>query len=427
MIISRFPPGQPVTERAIPTPIFNTDPKVRNYFLRKWSRDSSITDFDIRFFIDWEYYIDRFSTTIRKIITIPAGLQGIDNPVKRVKEPDWLKKAMRKARCLDGQKRISDMFKRSTIPRAVTPSASTTAIGNGDDNGDGGEEEMEMDQAVLPDWENEMEEEPQRSSSSTATPSSTTVQQDMAKENAATSSFSTATTATIRRNVKRNENFEEWLSLRKEQWRPARRRLNPASTTPFSSSSSSSNNNNNTSTSSYYQILEIQKSEGSELLLWLLTPANQLQRVRVKARHTLYIRTNQSLEDKYLKSVSLDLPVSFLTDSLSGVQGMESGNGKGGESGYLYEITVDEEEVEKTIAALEKSSDVNNIQGVFNSKCPALYSAILQMGCVCRLVLPERYSASASGILRHVVNLGTGVLDSENVIHVKQTANPYLA
>ena len=181
------------------------------------------------------------------------------------------------------------------------------------------------------------------------------------------------------------------------------------------------------SSSSYYQILEIQKSEGSELLLWLLTPANQLQRVRVKARHTLYLRTNQPLEDKYLKSVSLDLPVSFLMDSLCGIQGMETGNGKNGDSGYLYEITVDEKEVEKTIAALEKSSDVNNIQGIFNSKCPVLYSAILQMGCVCRLVLPERYSASASGILRHVVNLGTGVLDSENIIHVKQTANPYLA
>ena len=88
MIISRFPPGQPVTERAIPTPIFNTEPKVRNYFLRKWSKDSSITDFDIRNFIDWDYYIDRFSTTVRKIVTIPAGIQNIDNTVSRVKEHD---------------------------------------------------------------------------------------------------------------------------------------------------------------------------------------------------------------------------------------------------------------------------------------------------------------------------------------------------
>ena len=94
MIISRFPPGQPVTERAIPTPIFNTEPKIRNYFLRKWSKDNSIQDFDIRNFVDWDYYIDRFSTTVRKIITIPAGIQNIDNPVARVKEPDWLRRVM---------------------------------------------------------------------------------------------------------------------------------------------------------------------------------------------------------------------------------------------------------------------------------------------------------------------------------------------
>lgn len=110
MIISRFPPGLPVTDRAIPTPIFNTDSKIRDYFLRKWSRDNSITDFDMRFFIDWDYYIDRFSTAIRKIITIPAGLQGIANPVDRVKEPDWLRRFMKVSRSLDGQKRISDLF-----------------------------------------------------------------------------------------------------------------------------------------------------------------------------------------------------------------------------------------------------------------------------------------------------------------------------
>ena len=129
MVISRFPPGLPVTERAIPTAIFNTDPKIRDYFLRKWSRDSSITDFDIRNFIDWDYYIDRFSTTIRKIITIPAGLQGIDNPVTRVKDPDWLRKVVRAQRALDGQRRISDLFK------AAPPKEKGGERGWGEDGG----------------------------------------------------------------------------------------------------------------------------------------------------------------------------------------------------------------------------------------------------------------------------------------------------
>jgi len=34
-----------------------------------------MTDFDIRLVLDWDYYIERLSGTIQKIITIPAALQ----------------------------------------------------------------------------------------------------------------------------------------------------------------------------------------------------------------------------------------------------------------------------------------------------------------------------------------------------------------
>ena len=47
---------------------------------------------DVRFIVDWEYYRERLSSAIQKIITIPAALQRIPNPVPRVKHPDWLRK-----------------------------------------------------------------------------------------------------------------------------------------------------------------------------------------------------------------------------------------------------------------------------------------------------------------------------------------------
>jgi DNA polymerase elongation subunit (family B) len=31
---------------------------------------------------DWDYYIERLSSCIQKLITIPAALQKIDNPVR---------------------------------------------------------------------------------------------------------------------------------------------------------------------------------------------------------------------------------------------------------------------------------------------------------------------------------------------------------
>ena len=55
---------------------------------------------DLRFIVDWEYYRERLSGAIQKIITIPAALQRLPNPVPRVKHPDWLLKQARSCRML---------------------------------------------------------------------------------------------------------------------------------------------------------------------------------------------------------------------------------------------------------------------------------------------------------------------------------------
>ena len=47
-IISRKPEGAPVTERAIPLAIFQSEPSVKKHYLRKWLKSSAIDNFDIR-------------------------------------------------------------------------------------------------------------------------------------------------------------------------------------------------------------------------------------------------------------------------------------------------------------------------------------------------------------------------------------------
>lgn len=47
------------------------------HYLRKWLKDSSIVDIDIRHVLDWDYYIERLGGAIQKIITIPAAMQGV--------------------------------------------------------------------------------------------------------------------------------------------------------------------------------------------------------------------------------------------------------------------------------------------------------------------------------------------------------------
>lgn len=45
---------------------------------------------DVRDILDWDYYRERLGNAVQKIITIPAAMQHVANPVPRVKHPEWL-------------------------------------------------------------------------------------------------------------------------------------------------------------------------------------------------------------------------------------------------------------------------------------------------------------------------------------------------
>ena len=47
---------------------------------------------DVRTLVDWDYYRERLGGAIQKIITIPAAMQHVPNPVPCIKHPDWLHK-----------------------------------------------------------------------------------------------------------------------------------------------------------------------------------------------------------------------------------------------------------------------------------------------------------------------------------------------
>merc|ERR1719414_115525 len=135
-IISKKPEGAPVTERAIPLAIFEAEPSIRRHYLRKWLKDNTMHDFDIRRVLDWDYYIERLGGTIQKIITIPAALQGIPNPVPRIQHPDWLhKKIMEKTDVLK-QRKMTEMFTKGAKKAVEKENDSNDAnIGDIEDTG----------------------------------------------------------------------------------------------------------------------------------------------------------------------------------------------------------------------------------------------------------------------------------------------------
>ncbi|KAG8816446.1 DNA polymerase epsilon catalytic subunit [Serendipita sp. 399] len=131
-IISAKPHGAPVTERAVPVAIFSAAESVKRVYLRKWLKDNSLTSFDLRSILDWEYYIERLGSVIQKLITIPAAMQGVSNPVPRIRHPDWLSRRVATAQDRFQQHKLTSFFK--VAPR---PAAPMTADDEDDGSDDG--------------------------------------------------------------------------------------------------------------------------------------------------------------------------------------------------------------------------------------------------------------------------------------------------
>lgn len=114
-IISAKPNGAPVTDRAVPVAIFSAEESVKRTYLRKWLKDTSLTTFDLRSILDWGYYIERLGSVIQKLITIPAAMQKVANPVPRIRHPDWLHRRVVAADDKFRQHKVTDFFSKMSV------------------------------------------------------------------------------------------------------------------------------------------------------------------------------------------------------------------------------------------------------------------------------------------------------------------------
>ncbi|KAF2400087.1 DNA polymerase epsilon, catalytic subunit A/POL2 [Trichodelitschia bisporula] len=126
-IISSRPRGAPVTERAIPVAIFSAEEHVKRHFLRRWLKEDP-GDMDPRDVIDWAYYLERLGSVIQKLITIPAALQKVRNPVPRVAHPEWLDRRLRIKDDRLKQKKMTDMFKPTEKLAAIHPNTVSQVV-----------------------------------------------------------------------------------------------------------------------------------------------------------------------------------------------------------------------------------------------------------------------------------------------------------
>lgn len=113
-IICARPKNAPVTERAVPVAIFSAEEPIKRAYLKKWLKEEP-ADTDPRALLDWDYYLDRLGSVIQKLITIPAALQKVRNPVPRVSHPDWLQRRINIKDDKLKQRKLTDIFSKGPL------------------------------------------------------------------------------------------------------------------------------------------------------------------------------------------------------------------------------------------------------------------------------------------------------------------------
>ncbi|KAG0248938.1 DNA polymerase epsilon catalytic subunit [Mortierella polycephala] len=352
-IIAAQPAGSPVTERAIPVAIFSAEPAVMKFYLRKWLKDNSLQDFDIRSILDWHYYLERFGSVIQKLITIPAAMQKVSNPVPRVRHPDWLFKRVMALDDKFKQHRITDAFKpaekrpfggdgdgvmdledfgspnRQPIPtRPIVHKASKTRKSNGAFH-----QEKSIEQQVL-----ELE-----------LPSEIP---DMLTD------------------------YHGFLAYQKKKWK--RQRLERAQRKalgqsrakgPVGSLSGFIQQQSTNILTKYWQIIQIVETDiPGEFRLWILIDMT-LHSVRLSVPRIFYV--NSRVEDANHETRLF--PKQKLVRTLPRAHPCL----------HLYQFTMSENLYQKESKNLSSFFSHPDVEGVYETQLPLLYRAIINLSCVC--------------------------------------------
>ena len=348
MVISKYPIGAATSERAIPTAIFSADMDVRRKYLKKWSKKNDIK-FGIRDILDWPYYTKRLASNIQKIITIPAGLQKVANPIPKIPHPDWLLKADKDRNDPFKQKKISDMFKNV----AVKPVNFDI-------------EDMGKPKSTLP-----------------------TTKADAAKLKAVET---IRNSENVEGNAEDASSFDAWLKQRKMRWktkRMERKRIrNGVVDTRRSSSDDNLSGGTQNSTSGirqgvaayfrgqtralmeyYWQIIEVRETVMPGMFdIFALTGPTSMQKIRLKVPRILYInsRVEKDLPDDQGRLVKRYLP-------------------HGKKSHFVYEIVMSEREYQRNSKVLSNFLTHPDFEGIYEKHTPLLLRVLVRLGCVARV------------------------------------------
>ncbi|EEP81978.1 DNA polymerase epsilon [Uncinocarpus reesii 1704] len=346
-IISAAPKNSSTTERAIPVAIFSAEPSVKRFFLRKWLKEDP-GDMDPRSIIDWGYYLERLGSVIQKLITIPAALQKVRNPVPRVAHPDWLQRRINIKDDKFKQKKMTDLFGKAPLSNASTNLLDHRLPIAGDIEDAISTQKLRM---------------------------STQISQ---KRKAPESSQSADPFASLPAKMPSiNEDYEGWLKYQKQKWkiqkhaRLRRRKLFGERTVAATDSLSNFFRNQAELTYvSTWQILQFRETDiRGEVRAFVLID-RKIHAIIIKVPRQLFINfkndnlPNVDIEGCTVQKVNHTLP-------------------NGHPSVHLFQLTMPEHTYVKDSKTISALLDHSSVEGVYESKVPLHIRTVLRLGTLC--------------------------------------------
>ena len=342
---------------------------MKRHYLKKWLKDNSTTDFDIRCVLDWDYYIERLGGCIQKIITIPAALQGVSNPVPRVQHPDWLHKRMLEKNDILKQRRINEIFKVTAKPDPIA-----REVGDMEDIGGG-------------------------NSSSNNRPTVTTASSKRKR----TGSESVNDLDKNWREIlgppppmgQPGEEREIWIRYHKKKWaiqmrqRAARGRRDTRPGEAAAPSAGVLRTNlggflrraQQTLLSSMWQVLQVMEtSQPGQFRLWALV-GNELHQIRLTVPRIFYLNKKKPL-DKDAESGSASWrKVNRILPRSHRVY-------------HLYEYSVPEEVYQQNFNQLMADLSTPDNAGIYETQVPLDFRVLVQLGCICAVDRTQRHATT---------------------------------
>ncbi|KAK4497559.1 hypothetical protein PRZ48_012010 [Zasmidium cellare] len=352
-IISSRPKNAPVTERAIPVTIFSSDETVKQHYLRKWLKEDP-GDMDPRTIIDWDYYLERLGSVIQKLITIPAALQKVRNPVPRVAHPDWLDRRIRMKEDKFQQTKMTDMFQKQ--PLAERDANIMRPRTGGGDMEDFGATPM--------------------SKLKPATDARIVGSQKRKATEAAAPVNPYDTLPAVMPSI--TEDYRGWLKYQKKKWKiqkaaRARRRqlFGEKRQDAADAIGSFFRNQAELLYTTDWQVLQLRETESPGEVRAFILIDKKVHQLKVVVPRQLYLNLKENdLPDVEIDGVKAEKIINHTLPN-------------GHPSTHLFKLTMSEQVYVKETEKLSMLFNHSSVEGVYERQVPLDVRAMLQLGCVC--------------------------------------------